>query len=226
MFRRLSINAANPALKPFSSVVKVTRQRRVTSLLLLLHLLEIELKLSSLKDVSIASSGLSRSGGDAGENLTEVELVSKLLVDNSILVVHLDLSKNVTGSLGLSGLGLFELLFVELNIVVLEVPLSEGSGINGDDAVLDDSLGSNELVVGGVVNNIENSGLSGDGLRTPGEATSINSKRTVLHVATSASDGSHSFLTQFSHSWLSTQFELSFLLMNWHAASSGPSFVS
>ena len=201
---------------------------RGSSLLLLLKLSLVELKLSALEDVAIASSRLAWAGRNASQQSTGVELLSNLLVDDSASSGSLELGEDVSGSLGLGLglLGLLDLLLVELDIVMLEVPLSERIGINGHNAVLDDSLGSDELVVGGVVDNIQNSGLSGDGLRSPGEASGINSKGAILHVATSSPNGSYSFLTQFSHSWLSTQFELSLLLMNWHAASGGPSLVS
>ena len=78
----------------------------------------------------------------------------------------LQLGYEVSGSLGFSTslVGLICLLLVQLNVVVLEVPLSEWSGIDGHDAVLHDGLGSHKLVVRGVVNNVKNSGLPGDAL--------------------------------------------------------------
>ena len=63
---------------------------------------------------------------------------------------------------GSEGIALLNLFLVELNIVMLQVPLSERIGIDGDNAVLHDGLGSDKLVVCGVVNNIKNSGLSSD----------------------------------------------------------------
>jgi heptaprenylglyceryl phosphate synthase len=41
------------------------------------------------------------------------------------------------------------------------VPGSEGGGINLDDAVLHKGLGADQLVVGGVVYDIKNTGLLG-----------------------------------------------------------------
>jgi hypothetical protein len=53
------------------------------------------------------------------------------------------------------GGGFFSLLlFSKLNSVMLEIPLSEWGGINLNDAVLDESLGSNKLVISSIVDNI------------------------------------------------------------------------
>ena len=96
-------------------------------------------------------------------------MITNLWVDNSTSGVLLDLGDEMSGSLGFgSGLiRLLDLLLVKVDIIVLEVPLSEWIGINGDNAVLDEGLGTDKLVVGGVVNDIKNSSLSGLRFRTP-----------------------------------------------------------
>ena len=53
--------------------------------------------------------------------------------------------------------------------VVRFVPLSEWSRIDGDDATFDQSLGSDQFVVGGVVDNIDNTNFSCNGFSSPGE---------------------------------------------------------
>jgi len=53
--------------------------------------------------------------------------------------------------------------------VVRFVPLSEWGRIDGDDATLDQSLGSDQFVVGGVVDNIDNTNFSCNGFSSPGE---------------------------------------------------------
>merc|ERR1712110_1205165 len=90
--------------------------------------------------------------------------------------------------LGSSFVTFFNLFLVKLNVVSFQVPLSERIGINGDDAVLDDGLSSDKLVVSGVVDNIKNSGLSGKGLGTPGKVSSVKSQGSPLVVSTSCSD--------------------------------------
>ena len=89
-------------------------------------------------------------------------MIGNLSFESSSLGVSFSHSSGMSRLLGLSsgGIGLFNFLLVELNVVVLQVPLSERIGIDGDDAVLDDGLCSDELVVGGIIDNIKNSALS------------------------------------------------------------------
>jgi hypothetical protein len=49
--------------------------------------------------------------------------------------------------------------------------LSEGGAIDGDDGALDESLGSHKLVVRRVVDNVDDSALSGSGLGGPREGS-------------------------------------------------------
>ena len=49
------------------------------------------------------------------------------------------------------------------------VPLSEWGGIDGNDATFDQGLGSDQFVVGGVVDDIDNTNFSCDGFSSPGE---------------------------------------------------------
>ena len=49
--------------------------------------------------------------------------------------------------------------------------MSEGSGINDHDGVLDEGLGSDQLVVGGIVHDVDDTGLTGNSLAWPGEVT-------------------------------------------------------
>ena len=139
------------------------------SLLSSLEFLLVEFKLSTFENVTIASSRLSWSGRNAGEESTGVELVGNLLLNDSSLGVGFGHGGGMSGLLGLGseGIGLFNFLLVELDVIMLQVLLSEKIGIDGDNAVLDDGLGSDELVVGSVVNNIQNSALSSEGFGSP-----------------------------------------------------------
>jgi hypothetical protein len=171
---------------------------RVSSRLLLVHLLLVELELLTLKNVSVSTARLSRTGGNASQKTTAVELIGKLLFENSILLVSGKLSLHMARSLGGSAglVGLFLLLRVEFNIVFAEIPSSEGVGINQNDGVLDKSLGTHKLVIGGVINNIENLGLPGDSLGTPGVVANIKSQSSELVVTPLARTG----LTRFGWS--------------------------
>lgn len=75
--------------------------------------------------------------------------------------------------------------------VVLFVVFLERSGINGDDGVLDKGLGTDQLVGGGVVHDIDDTGLTGARLGTPGEVSGLQTKSAELLVTTHGTDGSH-----------------------------------
>ena len=47
--------------------------------------------------------------------------------------------------------------------------LSEGSGVDGDDGSLDECFGSDQFVVGGVVDDVDDADFARDGLGCPGE---------------------------------------------------------
>ncbi len=167
-----------------------SRAREACSLLLSLELSEVEIKLSALENVSIETAGLAWAGGNAGEQVVGVELVSELGVDFTVGLSVLEGGLDVTRSLGLTAgfFSLFNLLLVKLNVVVLQVPLTEGSGVNPDNSVLDKGLGAHKFVIGSVVDNVENTGLATDGLGAPGEGTSIDAECAVLEVATTTTD--------------------------------------
>ena len=161
-------------------------------------------------------------GRNAGVELVAVEGIGESLINHTVLLSSSKCSFNLVGALGGSTglLGVFEFLLVELNIVVFEVPLAEGSGVDLDDAVLDESLGTDELVVGGVVDNIDNSGLTADGFRAPGEGTMIGTEGAVLDVTTTATDERNSLSAKLGISWLTAHFELSFFLVHGHTTTS------
>ena len=116
------------------------------------------------------------------------------------------------------------------------VPLPEGGGIDFDNGALDQGLGSEQLVVGGVVDlsypkqnqaisqpilfcsfllhdthNVDDSSLPGAVLGSPGEVTRVQSHGSVLDVSTSDSDLVNPLGTQLGHGGLTTQLELSLL---------------
>ena len=64
-------------------------------------------------------------------------------------------------------------LLAEIQVVVLQVPLFERGSIDLDDTVFDQSFGTDKLVVGSVINDIENSGLTGNTFGSPVEVTFV-----------------------------------------------------
>lgn len=92
----------------------------------------IELKLLALEDVAIAAASLSWAGGHASEKTSRVEHIGDIWVNNSRLGISFDLGLDVLGLLRLLlGLvALFNLLLVQLDIIVLKIPRSEGVWID------------------------------------------------------------------------------------------------
>jgi hypothetical protein len=123
---------------------------------------------------------------------------------------------------------------VQVNAVVEFVPLGEGGGINLDDGVLNEGLGTNELVVGSVVLDIDDLDLAGNVFGSPGEVAFVQTKSSELQVTTTHTDGSDSSLFgngcglsgKLGKSLWSALLESSLLLVHWHATTSGSSLVS
>lgn len=196
------------------------------SLLPLLQLLEVELELLAFKDVAVSSAGLSWSGRDAGEESTSGELIGNVLVDGSVGLSLLEGGKNVSALLlGFSGnssalSSLLLLLLSKFNIVLLGIELLEGSGVDLDDGVLDDGLGSDELVVGGVVDHVQDSGLGGESLGSPNVVALIEAESSELVISTAAADRTDLLGAELSARGLSCHLKLPLLLMNRHATAS------
>ena len=89
--------------------------------------------------------------------------------------------------------------------VVGLVPLSEWVSVDLDDGALDKGVGSDELVVGGVVDDTDQTSLSGAVLGAPGKVARVQSKGSVLDVATTDSNRSHSLLAETSVGGLTTE---------------------
>jgi hypothetical protein len=162
------------------------------------------------------------------------ESASLLSLDGSLYVPALlfGLSNGGSSSSSISGgcgslVSLFcYLLLSKLNIIILAIVLLEGGSINMDYAVFDDSLGSDKLVIGGIVNNVQKPGSLGDLFRSPSEVAGVKSKCSVLIVTTSASHRSDLLGSKLSGCWCPCHLKLSLLLMNWHSSTSSSSFVS
>ena len=75
---------------------------------------------------------------------------------------------------GFVGFGQFgSLLAADGECVVSLVPLAEWRGVDGDDGVLHEGLGSDQLVVAGVVDGVDDTRLAGDRLGTPREVAGV-----------------------------------------------------
>lgn len=193
-----------------------------------LELVVVELQLLTLQDVTVSSSALARPGRDNSEESTSLELLLKEGVNLGNLLALLKDSLDVValllvGLLSGGGLGTSE---SGLGVVRL-VPLSEGGSVNVDNGTLDEGLGSEKLVVGSVVSNLDQSSLPGDGLGTPSEVTRVESKGPVLDVTASGSDLVDTLgRVKLGHGGLTTEFKLSLLSVVGTTSTGGGALVA
>ena len=103
--------------------------------------------------------------------------------------------------------------------------MSEWSSINDDNGVLDESLGSDQLIVGGVVDHIDDPGLAGDGLAAPGEVAGVEPQGAVLLVSSPDTEGVDPLGGQLGHGGGSGQLELPLLTDRSPLASGGATLM-
>jgi len=89
-------------------------------------------------------------------------------------ITSLELAKNVLGLLDVGGGLAVLLLLADLDTVVLLVPLTEWGGIDLDDAALHEGVGTQQLVIGGVVHNIKHTSALGDGCKKQSFSESVH----------------------------------------------------
>lgn len=95
------------------------------------------------------------------------------------------------GSLGLSvfgGSSRVLLLGADLDAIVLGIPLLEGSSVDLHHRGLYQRLRPHQLVVGGVVDHVEDARLARDGLGAPREVAVVEAERAELEVAAADAD--------------------------------------
>jgi len=163
--------------------------------LLGLHLLDVELELGALEDVAVGASALAGPGVDLGQELTLHELGLELLLDGggSLALVELGLGllagRLLPGEVGLLLLGgLPVLLPAAGDGVVVLVELPEGGGVDGADGALDEGLGPDHLVGGGVVDDVDDPGDLGDALAGPAKVAVVEPEGSELFVAAHGAD--------------------------------------
>ena len=189
----------------------------------------IEEEFFSLQNVSVNTTRLTRARRDTSKETTGPELVRNGRIEHTPLVPLSQLANNslafllfLLGSgllhdlLGGPGLlaglhGFFFGVVGKINPVVGVVPLAEWLGINLNNAVLHQSIGPHQLVVGGIVHNPDNSDLLGDSLGSPGEVTVVKTKSTMLDVPSTAPDIVDFLGAQLGHRRGATQLKLSLL---------------
>lgn len=150
----------------------------------------VESQLVTLQDVAVNTAGLAGARRNDGEQTTGLELTldgaldlalsgeaGGLLLGNGLALLLL---------LGLSGLLLASA--ADTLAVVGLVPLTEGSGVDLDNGGLGQGVGADQLVVGRVVRDTDDTGLAGNTLGAPREVTGLETESTVLLVTTTGAD--------------------------------------
>ncbi|KAJ2241025.1 hypothetical protein GGI13_007479 [Coemansia sp. RSA 455] len=177
--------------------------------------IRVEVELLALKDVTVATTGLARARGDDGVEAARDKLVINGRLDGALAGKALGKGALGTGLLSLSGLGLVIdsltlLLAEDLGITVL-VPLTEGSSVDLDDGALHKGVGADKLVVGGVVDDRNNTSGARDGLGAPRVGAGLKAHGAVLLVATTDTHFVDALGAQLGASSLATELELSLL---------------
>ena len=174
----------------------------------------VESQLLTLEDVAVGAAGLAGPAGDDGVQTTGLELLLEGGVDLAV-------GGEAGGLLLLDGLGLLDDLLLlallllapaaeGLAVVGLE-PLTEGGGVDLDDGGLGQGVGADQLVVGGVVGDDDDTGLAGAALGGPGEVTGVEAQGTVLVVAAAGADGVDALGTDTGLGRLATELESALL---------------
>jgi hypothetical protein len=132
------------------------------------YLSEVEGELLTLQDVAIGATRLAGSGAETGVQTTSLELLLEGTIELAALQA---LSNLVLKSVRLLS-GLLLLLLLSLlgsgvggNLVVLLIVLTEGSGVDLNDGTLNESVGADQLVGGGVVSDTQDTSLTSNGYK-------------------------------------------------------------
>merc|ERR1719167_1053032 len=195
-----------------------------------LELSDVELELFAFEDVTISASDLAGTRRDGGEDTTSLELLLQQGINlcglSPVVVFLLRLLGPLLVEERFVGFGEFDaLLPAERCGVMRLVPLTERRRVNGNDGVLDERLGSHQLVVTGVVDGIDDTRFTGDRLRTPRKVARVQSEGSSFDVSSSNSDQMDAVGADFGHRSRTTQLILSLLLVSGPLASGLPLLV-
>jgi len=138
----------------------------------LFKLLQVEFQFLALENVAVSATALTRRRGDLGEETARREVLLKLRLDLGglssldVLLGGLLRALLIEHSFVLLG-QLKALLATKWESIVSLVPLTEWRAVDLHDGALGERLRTHELVVAGVVHNIDDSRLSGDAFGAP-----------------------------------------------------------
>jgi hypothetical protein len=148
-------------------------------------------ELLTLENVSVTAAALAWAGGHDGKDTTSLELPLESGLDfarclHAIGLLLGDAVRLLLFLLLLTSLGL-SLAADSLAIVCLK-PRTEGSGIDLNDGGLGKGVGSDEFVVGRVIDDTDDTALLRDALGAPREVARVETQSTELAVAATGAD--------------------------------------
>lgn len=88
-------------------------------------------------------------------------------------------------------------------------PLTEGCGIDLDDCTLDQGLGTNQFIITGIIDNVDDPGLSSNCFRSPCKITRVKTESTLLDISTTYTNFVDAFGTNTGVGCLTTKLILS-----------------
>merc|ERR1719498_2204374 len=164
------------------------------SVFLLHHLTLVERKLRTLQDVAIRTTALTRARRDDRQETTRRELLVNRLGDLVLVVAVTKLHRHRLGSLRFDvfALNFLAILNLDANLlaVVLRVPRAEWRRVD-DDGALHERVRTHKLVVGRVIDDVQDTSLTSAVLRAPRKVTGVQAQGAVLDVAPAASHLTH-----------------------------------
>jgi len=153
---------------------------------------------------------LPRAGRDASQQAATLEEIIELRVQLAVLAAILELLQHSLALLDLLVIGgsmgsILLLPLAQADTVVCRIPGLKWSGIHLNDGVLHQSLGAHQLVIGGIVHHIKNTGLVCGCLASPAEVSSIQAHGAELEVPTTASHNMDALSANPRRCWRASQ---------------------
>ena len=171
----------------------------------------VERQLLTLKDIPINPSALTGPAAHNSIQSTRLELPLQRRLDlahllHALLLLILD-ALALRLLLRLLALGLSSP--AEASAVVSLVPRAEGRSVDLDDGRLGEGVGSDELVVGRVEGDDDDTHFARDALGAPGEVARVETQRAVFGVAAADPDEMYALVADTGVGWLTTLLESS-----------------
>jgi hypothetical protein len=104
--------------------------------------------------------------------------------------------------------GSLSLLHTHLDPIVRFIPRLEGMGIHKHNSTLHQGLGTDQFIIGCIVDNVQNTNLTSANFGTPREVTGVETEGAEFTVATASADDVNAFFTDFGHGGGSAHLEL------------------